>query len=161
MRSNLLLASCLVLAGCGAVGTTAEVKGVATTPTWLEPVPSELGGWYKWQGIPASLYFEVVASKLYVAQHDLADSPLLPLEPSGVTYYGGRGFQCEAPARAYLLRAIYSNGGTGAFTLYWAGSSLIVAHGSLGPAAEKAQSALVACLNRAPTQVYGMAGSDL
>jgi hypothetical protein len=162
MRINSLLASCLALAGCGAVSTTADVKDIASTPQWLEPVPPELGGWYKWEEIPSSLYFEVVASKLYVAQHDLAKSPFLQLEHnSTVTYYGGRGFQCEAPAKAYLLRALYSNGGTGGFTLHWADSSLIVGHGSLGPGGAVEQSALVACLNRAPTVVYSVVSGAL
>jgi hypothetical protein len=153
------LAAFLVLAGCHTVTTAPTAKDAVAPASWLQP-PTDLGTWNSWEEIPESDYFEVPASRLEAAQHDLSNSQFLPQEPSDVTHYGGRGFKCEVPARAYLIRALYV-GGDGRYTLYWAKSSLIVAHDSLGYRRPLRESALVACLTRVPTAVYGKVGSDL
>gem|GEM_PF-5149413 len=55
-----------------------------------------------------------------------------------------------------------SNAGTGGFSLQWSGSSLIVSHVALGAGGDRwERSALVACLERAPTAVYGSVGNAL
>lgn len=155
-----ILAALFILAGCYAVDAAPTVKASAAPASWLEP-PTNLGSWSDWEEIPESHYFEVTASKLGAAQHRLTDAQFVPQEINAVKYFGGRSFRCENPAKAYLVRAIYMNGGTGRFTLYSAKSSLIVTHQSLGHARPLHQTALVACLTQAPTAVYGQVSSDL
>ena len=155
-----LLAPLLVLAGCQTVDVAPTVEAAAAPEAWLE-TPANLGSWRDWEEVAPSHYFEVPASKLEAARHDLSASPFLPQGPDEITYFGGGSFRCEDPARAYLVRAVYMNGGTGRYTLYWAKSSLIVSHQSLGHASPLHPSALIACLARAPTAVYGQVGSDL
>lgn len=154
------LAAFLVLAGCHTVATAPAVEGAAAQASWLEP-PTDLGSWRDWEEIPESQYFEISASKLEDAQDLLSHAQVVAVEPNAAEYFGGRSFQCGNPAKAYLLRATYMNSGTGRFTLYWAKSSLIVTHQSLGHARPPRRSALVACLTRAPTAVYGQVNSDL
>jgi hypothetical protein len=157
---TLSLAASLVLAGCCAVETTAPVTEVADSQQWLEPAPtaSSRAGW---EEIAVSRFFEVSASKLFAAENRLASVSFLPQEANAVAYYGGREFKCDPPERAYLVRAMYANGGTGAFTLNWDGSSLIVEHLSLGHAGTLYRSALIACLARAPDAVYSVVSGAL
>jgi hypothetical protein len=155
-----LLTPLLVLAGCHTVDVAPTVKDSAAPASWLE-TPANPGSWRDWEEIAPSHYFEVPVSKLEAARHDLSDAQFLPQGPDEITYFGGGSFRCEKPASPYLVRAVYTNGGTGRYTLYWAKSALIVSHQSLGHASPLHQSALVACLARAPNAVYGQVGSDL
>lgn len=126
----------------------------APSGAWLNQVPSSLGTWRDWTEIPAGYFFEVPASKLGAAEFELADVAFLPQEKSGVSYFDRADFECPASTKPYLVRAAYINGGTGNFSLYWAGSALVVSHASLGPGGTPNRSALVACLLQAPTTVF-------
>lgn len=128
----------------------------ATAPLkdWLEQAPSSAGTWRDWTEIATGYFFEVPASKLGTAEVWLADTAFLVQEQSGVTYFGRPDFKCPAPTKPYLVRAAYINGGTGSFSLHWAGSALVVSHAALGSGGVPNRSALVACLAQAPSAVF-------
>jgi hypothetical protein len=126
----------------------------APPKAWLEPVPSSAGTGHAWKEIAATSFFEVPVSKLDTAEVWLADTLFLVQAQSDVAYFGRPDFVCPAATKPYLVRATYINGGTGSFSLHWAGSALIVSHASLGPGGTPSRSALVACLSQAPSVVF-------
>lgn len=131
------------------------LSSVAAPPqSWLAPVPHSAGTWREWSEIPSTAFFEVPASKLPTAEAWLSDSAYMLQDQGGVRYFGRVDFKCTAPAKPYLVRATYVSGGTGSFSLAWAGSALVVAHASLGPGGPASKSALLVCLSREPTAVF-------
>lgn len=126
----------------------------APSKAWLDPVPTSAGSWRDWAEIPSDIFFEVPASKLGTAEVWLADTALMAQEQSGLTYFGRPDFKCPVSTKPYLVRAAYINGGTGSFSLHWAGSALVVSHASLGPGGAPRKSALVACLSKTPAAVF-------
>jgi hypothetical protein len=117
---------------------------------WLEPVPPNE---QERRNVAADAFFEVPASKLGAAEAYL--SKLTSVEDAQAAGHFGRPeFKCGAPSRIYLIRALYENGGTGVFELYWAGAVLVVSHSSLGAERAPERSALVACLSKPPSNVY-------
>lgn len=150
-----ILISSLVNA-CASIARPPTAKPVTD---WLEPVPSALGYAYKWTRAADDSFFEIPASGLDTAEYWLRDVTLLP-QDSG-DEFGRPDFVCQFPSKLYLLRASYINGGTGSFILYWSGPALIIAHGSLGHGGPASKSALVACLDKEPTAVYGSVSSAL
>jgi hypothetical protein len=151
----LILTSSLVSA-CAIVATSPTVK---PSMDWLEPVPRTLGYAYEWTQVADDSFFEIPASQLATAEYWLRDTVLLPQDNG--SQFGRPDFACKTSSKLYLLRASYINGGTGGFTLYWAGSALIIAHGSLGHGGPANRSALVACLDRKPTAIYGSVSAAL
>lgn len=133
---------------------TATSAFSAPPKAWLEPVPASVLARHDWVEVAPSSFFEVSASKLYTAEVWLADVSFLEQAQSGVAYFGRADFTCPATTKPYLVRAVYINGGTGSFSLEWAGSSLIVSHVSLGPGGTPSRSALMACLSQAPSAVF-------
>jgi hypothetical protein len=129
--------------------------------SWLQAPPRSLGASHDWTEVSRSAVLEVSVSKLASAEADLANVPFVALAPSSVEYFSQAGFRCSLPDKPFLIRAAYMNGGTGAFTLYWAGTALVVAHDSLGPKRAVQRTALVACLARQPSRVFSSVGSDL
>jgi hypothetical protein len=135
----------------------------AQTGAWLEAAPSSMGGFGKWVKISDRAFFEVPASKLDAAETSLSNVTFLAQSSGDPAYFGRPDFQCTAPSKPYLVRALYINGGTGSFSLYWADSSLVVAQGSLGSpdAPTPNKSVLVACLSKEPKAVYSVLSSAL
>ena len=127
---------------------------------WLKSVPPSVGN--DWSEIAKDQYFEVPVSRFVTANYRLSGVEFVAQEQNEVVYYGGGSLKCPPPSKTYLVRALYLNGGTGTFRLYWAGSALIVSHGSLGsPPEHPNKSALVACLVQEPTAVYSALSSAL
>lgn len=125
---------------------------------WLEQPPPSIGPVHDWTIIPTDNFFEVPASRLSTAEFWLADSASLVQKDA--SYFGRADFKCST--NLYLVRASYGNGGTGDFKLFWAaGSVLVVSHVSLGPATNLKKSALIACLPRQPTAIYGFVSGAL
>ena len=129
--------------------------------TWLQRVPESAGTWNTWTPIPNDSFFEVPASKLPTAESWLSEAPYSVQEQSGVSYFGRPDFVCTLPAKTYLIRAAYINGGTGEFGLYWAGSALVVSHGALGPSRPPSKTALIVCLSKAPTAIFSSLSTAL
>jgi len=126
----------------------------ASPKVWLEPVPSSVSNGHDWAEIAKGSFFEVPASKLDTAEAWLVDTSFLVQAQNDLAYFGRPDFTCPAATKPYLVRAAYINGGTGSFSLQWAGSALIVSHASLGQGDTPSRSALVACLSHAPSIVF-------
>ena len=136
------------------------VCGIASqSGAWLEPYPSSLGPPGGWISIPRDSFFEVPASKLATVEFWLADKSSLAQE--NASYFGRADFKCSPGSALYLIRASYFNGGTGDFQIQWAGTTLVVSHGSLGTATNMSKSALVACLSKKPTAIYSSVSAAL
>ena len=134
----------------------ASHASAAENAAWLEAAPASLGNLV---AIPDASFFEIPVSRLPTAQAWLATS--LVLEQKDGAYFGRPDFRCAPPLKLYLVRALYVNGGTGRFKLFWAGSSLVVVHESLGYDHPPSQTALVACLSTRPSAVYSTLGGAL
>jgi hypothetical protein len=126
----------------------------ATEAKWLQPMPSESSNWHAWKSISADDFFEVPASRLGAAESYLRDRPAVAQDLSSLAYFGRPSFACPAQGKIFLVRALYIQGGTGVFSLSWAGSALVVSHAGLGSAVTPQHSALVACLSSEPSTVY-------
>jgi hypothetical protein len=86
-------------------------------PPWLEPTPAAAPGAPAPQPLRQDAFFEVPASKVAAAQFALREQAIIEL-PGAPARFGQPAFKCDAPSRIYLIRALYENGGTGAFSLY-------------------------------------------
>ena len=104
--------------------------------------------------IPRSSVAEVAASKLEDAAQRLSSQPIIPQESYDAEHFGQPTFTCKAPARLYLVRAVYTNGSTGGFHLQRVENTLWVAHSSLGVSSGDHRSALLVCLDFTPEQVF-------
>jgi len=124
---------------------------------WLDPVPSSAPPFRDLEEVPRQSFVEVPQAKRPAAMAALKSVTSVP----GSANFGGDGFACSAPQRPYLVRALYGNHDTGAFQLYWANSSLIVSHSSLGHPVPPQATVLVVCLAKAPSSVYSSISSAL
>jgi len=121
---------------------------------WIHPLPegtpADAG-----HDVPKDRVFEVVASKERAAVlGELQTRRYVSLEDTEAQYYTGPYFKCGKDEKPYLVRAIYQNGGTGAYMVRLVSGALVVVHGSLGRPESMSPSALVVCLARAPLDVY-------
>jgi hypothetical protein len=128
---------------------------------WLEPVPSALWPRLDWLPLPMESFAEVPVSKFFVARINLADAAFTQQNANSASSMLGREFACAPGSKPFLVRALFTVGGTGKFQIYWAKDSLVVEHGSLGGGNMKSESALVACLSRAPLAVFGQVAGAL
>ncbi len=127
---------------------------------WYNPAPEGLLRATPHAELPAARFFEVAASRLDAAESDLASQPLLAQVAATLDYWGQRNFACPAASHPYLVRALYQNGGTGAFSVARYGNALLVAHGALGAPSVMRRTALVVCLDFEPAHVYhGLSGA--
>jgi hypothetical protein len=129
----------------------------ATNETWLQPPPSSLNAQYGGTLVDETTFFEVPASKLASAEVRLEHEPVVRVD-GGAAVFGRSNFICDSPASVYLVRAQYTNGGTGRFNLYLVGTALVVSHFSLGESNRLDRSALVVCLKQKPLEVFGAVG---
>jgi len=144
-RSLLLLA---------AIATSALAVDMRDGKAWLHPAPSTCT-FENWKELPDSDYFEVPASKEYVAElRDLTHKRFVLLTQETAQYYIGEHYLRPSGKRPFLVRAVFANGGTGSFKLYRCGDALLVSHSSLGHAAVYYRSALVVNLAFTPKDVY-------
>ena len=143
----------VILAFLTATAVCAQSQG------WLTFVPDAESDWRKWHAIPQDNFFEVPASRLAAASAWLANQAAVPQEAAIAAYFGRPSFRCSSASRAYLIRALYINGGTGNFGLHWSGPNLVVSHASLGAGSPPKESVLVACLDRSPLKVYSSVSS--
>src|SRR5258706_9229386 len=135
---------------------TALVCFAAEAQSWLRPLPPALRSATPKEEIPAERFFEVAASKEPTAESYLKDKLVIPQNQNEIHFFGPKSFECPASTQGYLVRAVYDNGGTGAFSLHRFGSVLLVSHGSLGAASEVHRTALLVCLRFAPTEGFNV-----
>jgi hypothetical protein len=144
--------------------TLATSHLVANEPdSWDHVLPANLTPSSNRIRVPEGLFYEVAASRLEMAIALLNDKSIVlqGVNSSGAGAFGRPDFKCPAKANPYLVRAIYTNGGTGAFYLDRVGSSLLVAHQSLGRSTGEHRSALIVCLDFSPTAIYVQAGGAM
>jgi hypothetical protein len=131
----------------------------ADPPVWLSPVPPNLSVPAK--QIPDTDFFEVPVSKFDTAAYWLQNKAFVSQDAHAAAYFGHAGFACPGSGKPYLVRALYENGGTGAFELAWVGDALVVQHESLGREGTILKSALFVCLFKEPTQIYSAIGGAM
>ena len=108
----------------------------------------------KYPDIPESDIYEVTASKLDMALIELQQTSISKLSPQRAIWYTGHYYTCPQGKQAYLVRAVYSHAGTGAFYLKRLEHDLFVGHGSLGRSTIYQKSALVVNFDYEPDQIY-------
>ena len=137
-----------------AIASTALAADSSDGKAWLYPAPSTFSS-ASWKELPDSDIFEVVASKEYVAEvRDLVRSRFVPLTQEVARYFTGDYYRCPSGKRPFLVRAVFAHGGTGGYTLFRSGNTLLVSHASLGRTVVYNRSALVVNLAFTPTDVY-------
>ncbi|UYB52746.1 hypothetical protein OCJ37_01905 [Xanthomonas sp. AM6] len=104
--------------------------------------------------VPRDYIFEVPVSLFDMAMEELRAKPIVPLQSYDVDSFSRWHFSCPRATSPYLVRAVYSNGGTGGYHLQQVDSSLWVGHASLGASSGEHRSALLACLDFQPSQVF-------
>jgi hypothetical protein len=128
---------------------------------WINPIPASLLTQYVTKEIPDSYFFQISASKLDTAEYWLADKSFIKEDSNTYEFFGQRNFTCPKATTPYLIRAIYYNGGTGSFSIKKVGASLLVEHDSLGKPGTILRSALVACIDFEPKNVYNSLSTAL
>ena len=139
--------------------TLSLAASAADPPAWLNRAPSNLSGPIK--QIPDTDFFEVPVSKFDTAAYWLQNKTFVRQDAHAAAYFDHAGFVCPGSGKPYLVRALYENGGTGAFELVWVGNALVVQHESLGPEGTILKSALLVCLSKEPTQIYSAIGGAM
>lgn len=122
--------------------------------SWLTSSAPEIGHARVIKEIPTELYFEVPVSLLDVAEIRLEKESVVPLSNIDLKWFSRGHFSCPSTTVPSLVRAVYSNGGTGGYYLQRTDASLWVAHQSLGVSTGEHRSALLVCLEFKPSQVF-------
>ena len=119
---------------------------------WLGEFPSECKIYSDEFLIEKSNVFEVVVSKQGIAETRLSDVSFLEISERLVTYYVGRDIdQTKFKGKKIVLtRALFSNGATGGFEVFYCNGNLVVHHSSLGFSEYLERSALVVLLDELP-----------
>lgn len=134
--------------------STAFAADLNDGKAWLHPAPPTCRS-SSLKELPASDFFEVAASKEYVAEvRDLERRRFVPLTQETAHYFTGDYYRCPSGKRPFLVRAVFAHGGTGNYTLHRCGNALLVSHASLGTTTIYRRSALVVNLSFTPTDVY-------
>jgi hypothetical protein len=159
-----------ILGSCLALAAAMQVPPSKSLPA-VQPGAQRLGDGFDWiksppegsfaaessREIPASDFYEVVASKDYVAiQRDLVTQTSVKITPDTARYFTGPYFRCPEGKTPYLVRAVYGHGGTGRYELKRNGRKLLVEHGSLGHSDAANKSALVVNLDFEPEAAYAV-----
>lgn len=111
--------------------------------------------WSDWTELPGTDVYEIVASKEIVALiRDLADKNYTAIEERTAKYFTGHYYRCPPGKKAYLVRAVYGQGGTGSYAVYKRGNHLLVHHSSLGSSTVTHKSALIINLDFTPETNY-------
>ena len=105
--------------------------------------------------IQKSEIYEVVASKEYVAVlRDLEKQPFVEIEESTANYFTGHHFSRKSGQHTYLVRAVYTNGGTGSYTVTKNENNILITHSSLGKSSRLEKSALIVNLDFKLEKIY-------
>lgn len=138
------------------------VAVAAPANQWLEQVPATLGDRHDWREIPRDTFFEVTPAALMSAESLLGKASWVMLDRRRIASFGESEIKCATESRPFLIRALTTNtGGTGAFSLYWAKSALVVSFFQLGSPGSPSRAALVACLPKVPGAVFASLGAAL
>ena len=105
--------------------------------------------------LPPDSFVEVSADTLLRFAGALEQTAAVPVAPQQLSAILPADFRPPTDRQPYLLRALFLNRGTGAFSVCSFSDGVLVSHVSLGAhPAPMQRSALVAFLSHAPTTVY-------
>ena len=122
---------------------------------WLKPPPAGSFTGAGTQEVDEAETYEVVASKLHVAElRDLKDRGYIAITSEQAKYFTGPYFSCPRGKNPYLVRAVYGHGGTGGYSVKREGRKLLVEHDSLGRRNSANKSALIVNLDFEPESMY-------
>ncbi len=152
IRKLVFVACVLSLTACASSPNARDVD------SWFHGAPSSF--YAPNAGIPLSTdrFYEISASNLATAEYWLENDSFFKLDQLNARGFGQSNFSCPDSTVPYLIRAVYENGGTGAFTLARVGTALWVRHHSLGRASKMYRTALVVCLDFTPTELFHSIG---
>jgi hypothetical protein len=122
--------------------------------SWLRGVPATWPNGGRPQELPLGSYVELPISMFEAAEDQLREHAIMKLPEYGPENFRRKDFACPAGTAPHLVRAVYTNGATGAYYLHRVGNALWVSHQSLGRSSGAHRSALLACLGFEPTEVY-------
>jgi hypothetical protein len=135
-------------------------KNSNSTQVW-----STKDSWYKTSSASVGLsdekqfvevkFHEVTNSMQSKAQNLLKQKSIVPLSLAQAKTFTSGQFKQVKAKRPYLVRAVYLNKGTGAYSVFLRGKKLVVSHGSLGRSdVPMKRQALIVYLSALPTEVF-------
>jgi hypothetical protein len=126
---------------------------------WIIRPPDTKYGPDERKALDQSDVFEVVASKVSVAiSSELSKKQIVQVSEQTAMYYTGTYYRCPQGKKPYLVRAVYTFGGTGSYLVVRHLDSIWVEHHALGRAPFlHTKSALVVNLEFAPFAAYATA----
>jgi hypothetical protein len=108
--------------------------------------------------VPKADIYEVVPTKFETAlAWHLAKVPFAVLTCTDADFLAGGHYKCDPSKKPVLVRAVFANGGTGAFEARYDAGTLYILHGSLGDPGPTKNVALIINLPFAPIEVYSWA----
>jgi|SRR6185312_1711122 len=122
--------------------------------SWLRGLPASWPNGNQPKELPPNTYAEVPVSMFETAEEQLRKHAVVKLPDDGAESFRRKDLLCSNGSRPYLVRAVYTNGSTGGYSLNRIGNILWVSHESLGQSTGVHRSALVACLPFEPVEVY-------
>jgi hypothetical protein len=151
----ILLTMAPLLMGSCIIGQAAELE------SWLRaPNEGQLRDFVSLPSLPKSDIYEVAPTKIDGAVLVyLAKGPFAIISCSAADFLAGGHYNCSDGKKPILVRAVFSNGGTGSFAIRYDGKTLYVDHASLGNLGAIRNVPLIVNLPSAPTEVYSWAGS--
>jgi len=133
----------------------------AATESWLTSSPPDVSHSQITKEISGEFYVEVPVSLFEAAAYRLDREPIIPLTTGDLQWFSRGHFSCPSGAAPNLVRAVYTNGGTGGYYLERVDSTLWVTHQSLGVSTGDHRSALLVCLDFKPIRVVVTAGGAI
>jgi hypothetical protein len=163
-RTTILLAAFLntrVTAAFLVMMSSYFVAHAAESNSWQHlPSGDQISNWLDLPAVPKTKIYEVVPTKVETAQAwYLANAPVAVLTCEDADFLAGGRYSCDENAKPILVRAVYSNGGTGNFTVRHDDKTLFVHHGSLGNLGSVKNLPLIVSLPFVPVEVFAWAGS--
>lgn len=126
----------------------------STQDSWYKMSTSGID-WSHEERIVDVKFQEVTGATEPKAESLLKQKPIVRLSVAQAKTFTGGQFKPTKGKQPYLVRAVYLNKGTGAFSVFLNGKKLIVSHGSLGHSAvPMKRQALVVNLSAQPSQVF-------
>ena len=129
--------------------------------SWFNGVPPAWPGGERPQQLPRDSYAELPISMFQAAEAELLERAAVKQPDYAPGNFHRSDLVCTEGSEPYLVRAVYENGATGGYHLHRVGNALWVSHQSLGRSTGAHRSALLACLDFDPTQVYVTAGGGM
>ena len=143
------------------LGACSPIANPPAVEPWLRDIPAAWPNGDRPQELPENTFVELPVSIFEGAQEQLRAHAFVMLSDDAAEHYHRKDLVCPEKTTLYLLRAVYTNGSTGAYFLNTVGKSLWIAHMSMGESTGMHRSALLGCLPFEPADVYVTVGGAL